>query len=97
MVRLVSHYRHWSTDPQLQDYCFQLLAIVFLMLATYYRAAFDVDMGRRRPLVICHLAAVYFCCLSLIDGSSLCYYLPLIAWIFTDLCNLAPLAPQEDT
>ena len=93
MLRLVSLYRSWSTDPQLQDYFPQLMATVFLMLSCYYRAAFDVNMGRRRPLVICHLAAVYFCCLSISDIGSMAFYLPAGAWVFTDLCSLAPLAP----
>ena len=91
MVLVVSLYRHWSSDPQLQDYCFQLLATVFLMLSAYYRAAFDVDLGRRRPLVICHLAAVFFCCLSITDKSIFFFYLPMAIWAFTDLCSLAPL------
>ncbi len=91
MVRLISLYRHWSSDPQLQDYCFQLLAIVCLMLSAYYRAAFDVDMGRRRPLVVFHLAAVFFCCLSMINKSNVFFYLPVGIWAFTDLCSLAPM------
>ena len=99
MVRLVSLYRSWSTDPQMQDYFPQLMATVFLMLSCYYRAAFDVNMGRRRPLVICHLAAVYFCCLSISGRENLIFYLSAGTWIFTDLCSLAPLTPkhQEDT
>lgn len=98
MVLLVSLYRHWSSDPQLQDYCFQLLATVCLMLSAYYRAAFDVDLGRRRPLVVFHLAAVFFCCLSITDKSIVFFYLPVGIWAFTDLCSLAPLLlhTQED-
>lgn len=94
MLRLVSLYRHWSADPQLQDYCFQLLATVFLMLSTYYRATFDVHMGFRRPLVICHLAAVYFGCLCLTERTGILFYLATGIWMFTDLCSLAPLPPQ---
>lgn len=94
MIRLVSLYRHWSADPQLQDYCFQLLATVFLMLSTYCRAAFDVDMGQRRFLVLTHLAAVFFCYLSLVDRSTAPFYLTVSLWAFTDLCNLSPLPPQ---
>jgi len=98
MVLLVSLYRHWSSDPQLQDYCFQLLATVCLMLSAYYRAAFDVNLGRRRLLVVSHLAAVFFCCLSMTDKSIASFYLPVGIWAFTDLCSLAPLLlqPRED-
>ena len=94
MIRLVSLYRHWSSDPQLQDYCFQLLAIVFLMLSAYHRAAFDVGMGQRRSLVLSHLAAVFFCCISLADRSTAPFFLAVGVWALTDLCNLAPLPPQ---
>ena len=98
MVQLVSLYRHWSSDPQLQDYCFPLLATVFLMLSSYHRAAFDVNMGRRRPLVLYHLIAVFFCCLSLTDKAAIPFYSSAGVWLFTDLCSLAPLPPhvQED-
>ena len=98
MVRLVSLYRHWSIDPQLQDYCFQLLAMVFLMLSAYHRAAFDGNIGRRRSLVLSHLLAVFFCCLSITDKSIVFFYFPAGIWAFSDLCNLAPLPPlvQED-
>ena len=94
MVRLVSLYRQWSTDPQLQDYCFQLLATVCLMLSFYYRAAFDVDMGRRRPLAFFHLATVFFCLLSITHKDFVFFYLPAGIWAMADLCNLAPLPPQ---
>jgi len=98
MLRLISLYRHWSTNPQLQNYSFQLLGTVFLMLSAYYRAAFDVDMGRRRPLVLCHLITVFFCCLSITDLDAAIFYLPTGIWLFTDLCSLEPqkLQPQED-
>ena len=94
MLRLISLYRHWSTNPQLQNYGFQLLGTVFLMLSAYYRAAFDVDMGRRRPLVLCHLITVFFCCLSITDLDAAVFYLTTGIWLFTDLCSLAPLQHQ---
>lgn len=95
MLRLVSLYRHWSSDPQLQDYCFQLLATVCLMLATYHRTAFDADSGTRRRHVLYHLAAVYFCCLSLAGGRDIPFYFGAGAWMLTDLCSLIPLPREE--
>lgn len=94
MLRLISLYRHWSTNPQLQNYSFQLLVTVFLMLSAYYRAAFDADMSRRRPLVLCYLITVFFCCLSITDLEAAIFYLPAGIWIFTDLCSLELLQPQ---
>lgn len=95
MIRLISQYRHWSSDPQLQDYCFQLLATVCLMLAAYHRATFDANIGKRRPHAIFHLAAVYFCCLSLAGSDNIAFYLGTGAWMMTDLCSLIPLPEQK--
>lgn len=95
MLRLINQYRHWSADPQLQDYCFQLLATVCLMLAAYHRATFDANLGKRRPHAVYHLCAVYFCCLSLAEVSNIAFYLGTGIWMLTDLCSLVPM-PTED-
>ena len=50
VVWLISRYQSWSADPQLHDYCFQLLATVCAMLFGYHRAALDLKSGNRRPL-----------------------------------------------
>ena len=94
MLRLICVYRSWSADPQLEDYAFQLLAIVCCMLASYHRAAFDTDEGHRGPYVFFALSGVYFCCLSLAGPDSILLYLSLGIWMFTDLCNLTPM-PRE--
>jgi membrane protease YdiL (CAAX protease family) len=36
VVRLISHYQIWCADPQLQDYCFQLLGTVCATFALMY-------------------------------------------------------------
>ena len=95
MMRLVCQYRHWSSDPQMLDYCFQLLATVFLMLAGYHRAAFAVNRGSRHSYVFFHLSAVYFCLVSLIGSESIVFYLGAGAWMLTDLCNLSPMPSSK--
>ncbi len=89
MLRLVCQYRHWCSDPQTMDYCFQLLATVFLMLASYHRTAFSVKSGKRSSYVFYHLAAVYFCLLSLWRSDSFIFYFGTGVWMCTDLCNLS--------
>lgn len=89
--RLISLYRRWNSDPQIQDYCFQLLATICLMLAAYYRANFDAGMGNRRSYAFFNLAAVYLCCLSLTSWAQVPFYLGCGAWMVTDMCNLRPL------
>lgn len=91
MLRLVVQYRIWSPDPQLQDYCFQLLATVFLMLASYQRTVFDADHGDRRMYTIFHLAALFFCFLSIPFCQDWPLYLGCGAWIITNLCSLIPM------
>lgn len=94
MLRLICMYRLWSSDPQLEDYCFQLLAIVCLMLSAYHRATFDANFGRRHSYVFFNLSGVYFCCLSLAGPDSILFFLGGGAWLITDLCNLTPM-PKE--
>lgn len=91
LVRLICQYRHWSSDPQLQDYCFQILAIVCLMLAAYHRATFCANFGKRRPYAFFNLAAVYFCCLALPGWENTAFFLGCGIWMFTDTCSLIPM------
>lgn len=95
MLRLICQYRLWSPDPQLADYCWQLLALVCLMLAVYQRAVFDIDEGKRRSYIIFHLAAVYFCCLALPGSEHPFFFLASSLWMMTDLCSLRPMPPAR--
>lgn len=99
VIRLISRYQSWSADPQLHDYCFQLLATVCAMLFAYHRAALDLKNGNRRPLVILGLLGTYFCCLSLVASDAPLFYAAIGAWMVTNLGTLdipAP-APREDS
>lgn len=91
MVRLICLYRRWSSDPQLLDYCFPLLATVCLMLATYHRASFNADFGKRRPYAFFSLSAIYFSCLSMTGWANIPFFLSTIVWMATDLCSLIPM------
>lgn len=87
-LRMVCQYRHWSSDPQLQDYCFYLCAYVALMLTAYHHAAFDADMGKHRVLWFLSLAAVYLCCLSLKGTQDTLLLLAAGFWAFTNMTCL---------
>lgn len=93
MLRLFCMYRTWSSDPQLEDYTFELLALACGMLAVYHRATFNADFGSRRAYAFFNLSTVYFCFLSLTGGST-AFYLSVGVWMFTDLCRLTPM-PRE--
>lgn len=94
MLRLLSLYRSWSSDPQLEDYCFQLLALVMCMLAAYQRAAFAQGLGSREKYSFFALSGLFCCCLSLAGPESILLYLSLGLWLCTDLCDLTPM-PRE--
>lgn len=90
MLRLFCMYRTWCADPQLEDYTFELLALAGGMLAVYHRATFNADFGSRRMYAFFNLATVYFCCVSLVGGSTV-FYLAMGVWMLTDLCRLRPM------
>ena len=91
MFHLISNYRIWSAYPQLQTYAFELLAIVFLMLSCYQRAAFDIGQGNRKAYAFHSLAALFFC-IAAIPGSAIgAFYIGSAAWMFTTMCSLKPL------
>jgi len=88
-LRMVCQYRHWSSDPQLQDYCFLLLACVGLMLTAYHHGAFGAEMGSHRDLWFFSLMAAYLCCLSLAGPRSQLFSLGCGIWAFTNLSHLS--------
>lgn len=93
-LRMVSLYQLWSSDPQLQDYCFYLTAYVALMLCAYHHAAFGADMGNHRALWMFSLAAVYLCCLSLKGTQDTLLMLSCGLWAYTNLTSLS-LRPRR--
>lgn len=97
LLRLISLYRQWSSDPQLQDYAFQLLATVFLMLASYHRITFDANIGSRRHYAFFALGAVFFCCTALPHCDNAVFFIAGAVWMFTNLCSLLPMPRVKRT
>ena len=91
MVHLICLYRAWGSDPQLEDYCYQLLTLVFAMLTAYQRATFDANFGQRPAHAFFSLAGVYCCILSLSGPENRLLCLSLGLWMFCDLCRLTPM------
>lgn len=86
MLHPLSQYRLWSADPQLMNYCFHLLASVFLMLTGYHRTALDAGKGNAKWYIFCSQAALFFCCIS-IHGNSWLFYMSMALWTATGLCK----------
>ena len=96
MLHLISHYRLWSSFPQLQSYAFELLAIVFVMLACYHRAAFDSNCGNRRAYTFFSLAALFFCVATLPGCDNAAFFIGCAVWMFTTPCRLNhPVSKEE--
>lgn len=94
LLYLISRYQIWSGNPQLQDYVFQLLALVSLTLFCYQQAAFDADMGNRKWLLATGLLAVLLCCAAVYGSEASGLYLCGAVWAVTNLCVLTP--PKKD-
>lgn len=84
-IEMLNLYRTWSFDPQLHEYCFQLLACIALTMTAYQLACFDIDKGSHRKLWFWGLAATYLCCLCLTSGL---FYIAGAAWAWSNLTTL---------
>ena len=95
MFHLVSQYRLWSSEPQLQVYCFQLLASVFLMLSVFHGTVLDTQVGSRRMFVFFNQGALFFCCMSFV-GDCWFFYTAMGIFCATNVCSLKdkPYVPK---
>ena len=96
MLHLVSHYRLWSSYPQLQSYAFELMAIVFIMLACYHRAAFDAGKGKFRAYTFFSLMALFFCIATLPGCDNPVFFLGCAVWMFCTPCRLSLPTKKEE-
>lgn len=87
MLHAVTQCRIWGSEPQLLNYCFQLLASIFLMLTAYHRCAASIDRANCRWYLFTGQAALFFCCVSVNTENGL-FYLAMGLWMATDLCKL---------
>ena len=100
MLYTVCQCRVWGSEPQAQEYFFQLLAGIFLMLTSYYLSVLDTRKAGRQWLVFFNQAALFCCCLCL-NGMNNLFYLAMAVWLTLDLCSVevrqapAPLPPEE--
>ena len=91
---LVNSYRTWNTQTQILQFLFPLLALVFLGLTAYHRAALDGDAGCRRHFAFFQTGAVFLCgCAAPLENSV--FFLLMALWAATAYCNLTPI-PQPD-
>ena len=71
VVRLVLVYRAFSTDPTLEGYYVELLALVFLAMAFFHLAGFAFDDARPRRFAASTVMAAVFSMAALADRGSI--------------------------
>ncbi len=89
-VDLICEFRYWSRDPMILEYCFDLLAMICVMCATYHLGGFCFDRGSRRRTAFFSLCGIFFCAAAMADGSvsSRIRMAAAALWLFA---NLLPL------
>lgn len=83
-VHTVSHYRAWSSDPQVLGYVFSLLGIICILFYGFYQSAFDVGLEWRRKLTFFALASVTLGLASVPGSGYPWLYLGLALWALCD-------------
>lgn len=83
ILRTMANCSAWSSEPQFQLYFFPLLACVFLMIASYYRAALALGVEHSKKYVFFSQAAL-FTCLLCCRGEDGLFYLSGALWLTFD-------------
>jgi len=96
MMLLVTNYRLWSADPQLQDYAYQLLAGVLLMLCSFHRTCCDAGIIQRKKLIFTALAAALCATAALSMEFQRLFYLASALWAMGAVCSVEPLPPDPE-
>jgi len=68
VLRLIFHFKSWSTDPVILDYCFKLFGEITVMLSVFYAGGFLFDKGKRRLTAFFCLIGMVFAGITLADG-----------------------------
>ncbi len=96
MLMLVTNYRLWSADPQLQDYAYQLLAGVLLMLCAFHRTCCDAGIIQRKKLIATGLAAAFCAIAALSMDFQRLFYLASALWAIGCICSVEELPPDPE-
>ena len=86
--QLMTNYRIWNADPQLQKYAFELLAEVSVMLFALHRARCAGGMMDRKRMVFWGFAGIFLCLVALADGQDPLFYLAGGLWCAGGMCEL---------
>ena len=86
-AELVVKFRVWGSDPQILDYCYELLALIATMCAVYHMGSFSIGKGQRRRTVFYAMSGVFFSGVALADAVSHEGFIKLavMLWLIAEL------------
>ncbi len=94
LMHVICRYPGWSGNPQLQDYVFELLSAISLVLLCYQLAVFEAAAGSRRKMLTTGLLAVLLAGPALSGTEFTALYLGGALFAAVSLCSLTP--PEVD-
>lgn len=89
-VELIDQFRTWSSDPQILDYCYELLALIGTMCAAFHLGGFCFERGQRRLTVFFCMSAIFFggAALANASGTEMAVQLACMLWLGVNLSLL---------
>ena len=96
LVQVIGRYQLWSSNPQMQDYLFALLATLSLALFAHHTAAFEAGLGNRKLVLGAGLAAVYLCLAELARTDCAGLYFGCMFWALTGMCRVTPVRTEKE-
>ena len=90
VVMLIYDFRHWSRDPQILDYCFDLLTMICVMCATFHLGGFSFDRGQRRLAAFFCFCGIFFGAAAIAgsDAKTVAMTGGAMLWMLANLCTL---------
>ena len=95
VFHVVNQFRAWSGTPQMMDYLFALFGSIGLILFAYYQTAFDIDTGKRRPMLYWGYLGIFLCLVELARSEFPLVYMGGVFWLTGCLASMTHGAALE--
>ncbi len=95
VFHVVNQFRAWSGTPQMMDYLFALFGSIALILFAYYQTAFDIDAGKRRPMLYWGYLGIFLCLVELARSEFPLVYMGGVFWLVGCLSSMTHGVPPK--
>lgn len=85
----ISLYRQWSIETQVLNFYAPLLAVLFLLLASYYRSAETAGLFYNKRFLFFGCCSVFFCAIAA-AGPLWIFFVTMLVWTITELFTVFP-------